>query len=93
MWYNSEMTPKLTDEQRQAIALQGGKPVQVVDPTSSHVFYLISSEQFAALRSLLKPDDFDVRATYPAQQQAVGAIWDDPALDIYNEPVDSPGSL
>lgn len=86
------MTPTLTEEQRQAIAEQGGKPIEVVDPATSHVFYLVSSEQFAALRSLLEPDGFDVRGTYPAQQQAVEAIWDDPALDIYNDPEDAPGT-
>lgn len=80
------MAPKLTDEQRSAVEQQGGRPVQVVDPSTQAVFYLISDDQFNQVRSLLVSGPFDIRETYAAQDQALRPVWDDPALDIYNEP-------
>jgi hypothetical protein len=79
------MTPKLTDEQRLAVEEHGGRPVPVVDPQSQHVFYLVSGEQLRLIRSLLEDEPFDVRETYAAQDTALRQVWDDPALDVYNE--------
>lgn len=80
------MTPKLTDEQRIAVEEHGGRPVPVVDPNSQNVFYLVSGEQLRLIRSLLEDEPFDVRETYAAQDAALRQVWDDPALDVYNEP-------
>ncbi|MBI3837129.1 MAG: hypothetical protein HY288_04245 [Planctomycetia bacterium] len=85
------MAPKLSDEQRDAVETQGGRPVQIVDPATLATFYLISEEQFNQVRSLLEAEAFDIRETYAAQDQALRPIWDDPALDIYNEP-DTPST-
>ncbi|MEX0676489.1 MAG: hypothetical protein WD063_05405 [Pirellulales bacterium] len=80
------MAPKLTDEQRTALNQQGGQPVQVVDPSTQAIFYLVSDDQFNQVRSLLEPEPFDIRETYAAQDRALRSVWDDPALDVYNEP-------
>jgi hypothetical protein len=82
--YNPHMTPKLTDEQRTAVEECGGRPVTVVDPNSNQLFYLLSQEQFSQIQSLLVVDEWDVKETYVAQQEAFREIWDDPALDVYN---------
>lgn len=87
------MAPKLTDEQRIALDEQGGRPVQVVDPSSQAVFYLVSDQQFHRIKSLLEVEPFDVRETYVAQDQALRSVWDDPALDVYNEPDKPPAAL
>lgn len=79
------MTPRLTDEQKQAIEQHHGRPVKVVDPVTDAVFYLIGDDQFAQLRALLESEPFDIRETYAAQDEALRHVWDDPALDIYNE--------
>jgi hypothetical protein len=44
MWYNSVMTPKLTEEQRQAIRQHPGEPVPIEDEESHERFYLVSEE-------------------------------------------------
>ncbi len=85
LWYNCGMTPKLTDEQRLAVEQHGGKPVQVVDPATREVYYLVGREQFDQIKSLLGGDAFDVRETYSAQEAALRDVWDDTALDVYNE--------
>jgi hypothetical protein len=84
------MAPKLTDEQRDALNREPGRPVQVVDPATNAVFYLVSGEQFSHLKALLEPEPFDIRDTYAAQDHALRSVWDDPALDIYNESDDGP---
>jgi hypothetical protein len=80
------MAPKLTDEQRHAIEQQGGRPVEIVDPSTHTIFYLISGDQFNQLRSLLESEAIDIRETYAAQDRALRSVWDDPALDVYNDP-------
>ncbi len=35
---------------------------------------------------MLESDEFDIRETYAAQEQALGnAGWNDPAMDAYND--------
>jgi len=79
------MAPKLTDEQRTAVDECGGRPVLVVDPRSNRVFYLLSQDQFSQIQTLLDVNEWDVRDTYVAQQEALREVWDDPALDVYND--------
>ena len=45
------MTTRLTAEQREALRACAGQPVRVADDASSEVFYLVSEEAFAHLRS------------------------------------------
>ena len=85
------MTPKLSEEQRVAIEQEQGRPVKVVDPATQSVFYLITGDQFSQIRCLLESEPFDNRDTYAAQDRALRGVWEDPALDVYNEP-DTPQS-
>jgi len=80
------MTPKLSDEQRAALEQQAGRPVLVIDPVRQAEYVLIPAETYQRMRALLAPEHFDIRATYTAQEQALGAGgWNDPALDAYND--------
>ena len=86
MWYNFFMTPKLSDEQRQAIEEHQGEPVYVVDTVKQTQYVLIPAEAYQRMRALFESDTFDIRETYVAQEQALGkAGWDDPAMDAYND--------
>ncbi len=76
-----ELNPSL----KQAIST--GTPVEVVDPTTNQLYYLISAEQFqkmAATISSSSAGDFNPREAYPlidrvmAEDDAV-----DPLLDSY----------
>jgi hypothetical protein len=80
------MTPKLSDEQRSALEQHAGQPVFVVDPVKHLEYVLIPAEIFERVRALLGTEEFDIRETYAAQEQALGtAGWNDPAMDAYND--------
>lgn len=81
------MTPKLADDQRQAIDEQGGSPVYVVDAKTNARYVLLRAEQFESLRGLLADEDaVDPRTLYPlTARSAAAAGWDDPAMDDYND--------
>jgi hypothetical protein len=63
----------------------GNKPVPVIDPETNAVYFLVSGEAFERLRALFDDEPFDVRETYAAQDAALAKVWDDPALDVYND--------
>jgi hypothetical protein len=53
---------KLDTSLKQAVA--AGTPVEVVDPATNEVYYLVSAEQFRGLAAALS-GDFDPREAYP----------------------------
>jgi hypothetical protein len=81
------MTPKLADDQRQALAEQGGSPVYVVDPATNARYVLLRAEQYDRVKALFADgEDSDPRELYPLVEQSfLKAGWDDPAMDVYND--------
>jgi len=80
------MTPKLSDEQREAMHEQPGNPIVVVDDATQARFMLVPIEMFERWQASLFPEGFKIGETYPAQEQAaLAAGWDDPLLDEYND--------
>lgn len=79
------MSAVLSKEQQQQLAEHGDKPIQVVDPASQKVYFIIAGELFDRLRPLFDEDEFDIRETYPAQEAALAKVWNDPELDVYND--------
>jgi hypothetical protein len=53
---------ELTSSLKQAVS--SGTPVEVVDPTSNEVYYLVSAEQYQRITSFLSADG-DPREAYP----------------------------
>jgi hypothetical protein len=64
-------------------ALAGGTPVEVFDPSTNEVDYLVSAEQFRGITALAG-GNFDPRAAYPMIDQ-ISAEDDaaDPLLGSY----------
>ena len=81
------MTPTLADDQRQALAEQGGSPVYVIDDKTNARYVLLRAEQYENLRGLFADnDEVDPREFYPLTAKAAAAAgWDDPAMDDYND--------
>ena len=81
------MTPKLSNEQRQAInEQQPGEPLYVIDTDTQEDWVLVPDGTYQKIRALLGDDTFDIRETYPLQEKVAGAAgWDDPAMDDYND--------
>ena len=64
-------------------AADQGTPVEVVDPTTQQVYYLISAEQFQKMQAALA-GDFDPRETYPFIEKVMAKDdAGDPLLDSY----------
>ncbi len=64
-------------------AAEAGTPVEVVDPATDRVYYLISAEQFRRM-SVTLSDDFDPRELYPMIDRAMAADdAKDPLLESY----------
>jgi hypothetical protein len=63
-------------------AALSGTPVELFDPNSNEVFYLVSAEQFQKLTT--GRDDFDPRAIYPVIDIVMAEVdANDPLLDSY----------
>ena len=49
VWYLRDMTPKLSEEQRQAIVDCQGRPVEVEDDRTQRVYVLVARDEFHRL--------------------------------------------
>jgi hypothetical protein len=79
------MTPALSDQQREVLEAEQGRPVSVVDERTRRVYYLISAEQFETVKALFTDEPFDPRELYPlTSKTAAEAGWADPAMDAYD---------
>ncbi len=47
------MILQLTEQQRQMVAEQAGRPIDVIDPDTQHAYVLIARDQFEKVRSML----------------------------------------
>ena len=79
------MTPKLTDEMREALHDKTRQPVQVEDEQTHALYVLLPFEVYQRVRSVFRDDEFDISETYAAQDEALAKVWDDPELDVYND--------
>ena len=62
-------------------AIQAGTPVELFDPATDQVFYLLSAEQY---RSMGAGDAIDSREAYPTVERLMAADdANDPLLDSY----------
>ncbi|MGO9467821.1 MAG: hypothetical protein ACLQIB_22520 [Isosphaeraceae bacterium] len=74
----------ITPEIRQAIEQAGEQPVQLTDPETNSVYFILRGEVYERLRALC--DDCNIRDAYPLMDQvAAREGWDDPSMDVYNE--------
>lgn len=81
------MTPKLTDDQRQALEQHPGAPVYMVDETNNAAYVLLPADTYQKLRALFDDGELDIRETYPLQQEVAETAWnhpDDAAYDDYD---------
>lgn len=63
-------------------AVSSGTPIEIFDPATNEVYYLISAEQFQRLAGAA--DNFDPRDAYPFVDRVMAADdADDPLLESY----------
>jgi hypothetical protein len=79
------MPTQITDQQREAIAAQGNRPVEVVDPQSNRLYVLISREQYEHVKPLFEDDPLSKSEQRDLLRRAGRrAGWDDPEMDAYD---------
>ena len=69
---------ELTEEQRQAVAMTGGMPLTIVDPTTKETYFLIRSEAFERLRGVF--DEDDARLMSPLLAELDPEDWEDASV-------------
>jgi len=79
------MTPKLSDEQRQALReTADAGPVRVVDPLTNTEFILVRADVYQQMQGLL--DEFDPRQAYPFVDEVLREDDEhDPSLASYQD--------
>jgi hypothetical protein len=79
------MPVKLSDEVRQELERQGDQPMQVVDPVTNQVYFLIAREQYERLKPLFEDVPLSEQEQRALLRQAGRrAGWDDPEMDAYD---------
>ncbi|MBV9122488.1 MAG: hypothetical protein JO112_03870 [Planctomycetes bacterium] len=72
---------ELTEQQRQAIEAQGGRPVEVIDPATNRLYVLVSAETFARVQRLLEqekgPEPEETAGIPPGILRSQQAFWRD----------------
>lgn len=77
------MTPRLSEDQRQAIEDRGGAPVYVVDADTNKSYVLIPAGDYEKVKSYLQ-DLFDPREAYPFVDRVMAEDdANDPTLASY----------
>lgn len=82
--YNAKMTPKLTQEMREALQDDSRHPVQVEDEVTHDRYVLLPLSVYQRVRSIVD-DGLTVDELQTLQDEALAAVWDDPELDLYND--------
>ena len=69
---------ELTDDQRQALQAEQGKPLDVVDPATRQRYVILAQEQYERVRSFLEqPAPADVTEVPPGILRSQQAFWRD----------------
>jgi len=75
----------LSDQLRQDLRANPGVPLPIVDEQSNELYYLISSEQYDAVKALFSGEPFSPREAYPLiAKTAAEAGWLSPDMDDYD---------
>jgi hypothetical protein len=75
------MTPKLAEDQRQAIQESGGIPVYVVDADTKASYVLMRAEQYEKMKAITGEDEAE--SMYPLLADLSPEEWEDAsAYDI-----------
>ena len=78
------MTPKLSDEQREAVQQHPNQPVYVVDAITRDEYVLLPAETYQKVKALIG-DDFNPEEFLPLVQEAIAEDIDAPGMELYDD--------
>jgi len=80
------MIPSITSEQRDALAARRGRVVYFVDVVTHEEFAVLPAETYRQVAPLLDPNEsFDPRDLYPLIDEAWKPLYEETALDVYEQ--------
>jgi hypothetical protein len=82
------MAPRISDEIRQALNSNPGKPLEVEDDQTHAKYVTIPAETFQKVQALFFDDgEFDPWEAYPLLDQTFGGPegWDAPGMELYDD--------
>jgi hypothetical protein len=80
------MAPKLSDEQRRALARHPEVPLEVEDPETHGKYVLMRMDVYEQMQKLIPYDDSepDAREFLPMMHQVMKDDWDAPGMEEYD---------
>lgn len=80
------MIPKLSEEQRQALAQQPGEPLPVEDPDTHEKWVLVKMHLFQQMQQAIGYDasEPDPREFAPMMHHVLKEDWDAPGMEVYD---------
>jgi hypothetical protein len=80
------MTPRLSDEQREAVQRHPNQAVYVVDPTTDDKYVLLPAATFQKVQALIiSGAEFDPDEFMPLVHEALAKDLDAPGMELYDE--------
>ena len=74
----------ITPELRRAIEQAGDSPVDLADPATNRRYVIIRAEEYERIKAL--SEGLAVDEMFPFMAESFREGWDDPSLDVYNDP-------
>ncbi len=79
------MTAKLSEEILRELEAHGNRPVQLVDPGSKKIYFLVAQEQYERVKTLFEAQSLSIQEQKELLRNAGRrAGWDDPEMDAYD---------
>ena len=79
------MATKLSEELRRELKEHGDRPIELVDPDTNKIYFLIGREQYERLKPLFEDDPLSEPEQREVLRQAgERAGWNDPEMDAYD---------
>ncbi|MEX2287773.1 MAG: hypothetical protein WD648_11835 [Planctomycetaceae bacterium] len=79
------MATQISDELRLAIEMQGDRPLELIDPQTNKVYFVVPREQYERLKPLFENDPLSRKEQEELLRRAGNrAGWDEPEMDAYD---------
>jgi hypothetical protein len=79
------MTPKLSDEQREAVQQHPNQAVYVVDTVTHNQYVLLPAETYRKVQALIAGGEFDPDEFMPLVHEALAEDLDAPGIEHYDD--------
>ncbi len=79
------MHPKLSNEQREALQKEPGKPITVEDDQAQALYVLLPFDTYQKVQALVGGEEFDPNEFMPLVHEALADDIDAPGMELYDD--------